>query len=372
MRILFTGGGTGGHIFPIIAILREILKIYPDNKSLKFFYLGPKNSLYSILLSQEEVKVGWVLSGKIRRYFGILNLIQNFIDIFLKFPLGILQAFINIFFMAPDVVFSKGGYGSFPTVICGWLFHVPIFLHESDVAPGLSNRILGHFAKKVFVSFPNTEFFSPKKMILVGNPVRKELLEGSKEKAEKLFKITKEKPLVLILGGSQGAERINDAILAILPELLLSFEVLHQCGEKNFKTVKNEAQFMISEELKKYYHPFSFFQEPELKEAYAISDIIVSRAGSGSIFEIALLGKPAILIPLSESAQDHQTKNAYSYAQSGAAVVLEEENLTPHFLLEKLKYLISLPQEMAEMSKKAREFFKPNAAKEIAQYILKI
>jgi len=369
MKILFTGGGTGGHIFPIIAVIREIGRIYP-NENLKFFYLGPRNSLHSILLSQEGVKVGWVLSGKIRRYLGVLSIIQNFIDIVLKIPIGFLQAFFHIFFIAPDVIFSKGGYGSFPAVISGWLFLVPIFLHESDVAPGLSNRILSRFAKKVFVSFDNTEFFTPEKMIVVGNPIRKELLEGSKEKAQKLFKITQEKPIVLILGGSQGAERINDTILAILPELLKNFEVLHQCGERNFKEFKKEAEFMISDDLKKYYHPFSFLQEPELKEIYAATDIIVSRAGSGSIFEIAALGKPSILIPLPESAQDHQVKNAYSFSQAGAAVVFEEENLTPHFLLEKLKYLISHPQEMAVMTQKAKEFFKPDAAKKIAEYIL--
>ena len=371
MRILFTGGGTGGHIFPIIAVAREIRRIYP-RENIKFFYLGPPNSLHSILLSQEDIKVGWVLSGKIRRYFSGLSLLQTFIDIIFKIPIGFWQSFFSIFFIVPDVIFSKGGYGSLPVVFSGWLFRIPIYLHEADVVPGVANRILSHFAKKIFTSFPQTqtEYFPPRKMIETGNPVRKEIAEGSKEKAQELFKMAGGKPVVLILGGSQGAERINDTILTILPELLQNFEVFHQGGEKKFKELKAEAQVMILEELKKYYHIFSFLREPELKQAYAAADIVVSRAGAGSIFEIAYLGKSAILIPLPESAQDHQVKNAYVLSRSGAAVVFEEENLTPHFLLEKLKYLISHPQEMAMMSQKARAFFKPDAARRIAEYIL--
>ncbi len=368
MRILFTGGGTGGHVFPIIAVAREIYSLYPNGK-IELFYLGPPNHLHSILLSQEGIKVSWVLSGKIRRYVGALSLLQNFIDLCIKIPIGFIQAFFHIFFIAPDVIFSKGGYGSFPTVFCGWLFRIPIFLHESDVVPGLSNRILSRFAKKVFVSFPDTEYFPLGKMVKTGNPIRKKLLEGSKEKATEIFKLTRKKPILLVIGGSQGAEKINDTIFAILPELLKNFEILHQCGEKNFKDLKTEAQFLILEELKKYYHQFSFLQEPLLKEVYFATDIIVSRAGSGSIFEIAALGKPSILIPLPESAQDHQTKNAYSFANSGAAIVFEEENLIPHFLLEKLKYLISHPEEMAKMGQKAKEFYKPESAREIVEYL---
>ena len=369
MKILFTGGGTGGHIFPIISVAREIFKLYPERK-IKLFYLGPPNNLHSILLSHEGIKVGWVLSGKIRRYITPLSVLQTIIDIFIKIPFGFIQAFFCLFFIGPDVIFSKGGYGSFPVVFCSKLFGIPVFSHESDVTPGLANRTLSRFAKKVFVSFSDTEFFPLNKMINSGNPIRHELLEGTKEKATEVFKLTNENPIVLVLGGSQGAERINDTVFSILPDLLQEFEILHQCGEKGFKNLKGEAQIMIKDDWRKYYHQFSFLQEPMLKEAYAAADIVVSRAGSGSIFEIAALGKPSILIPLPESAQDHQRKNAYSFAASGAAYVFEESNLTPHFLLEKLKYIISHPVEMAEMSKKAKEFYKPEAANIIAKYLL--
>lgn len=370
-KILFTGGGTGGHILPIIAIVREIRRIYFE-KDLQFFYLGPKDKFGSMLLSQEGIKTKEIFTGKIRRYGGPISLFQNFIDICFKIPIGIIQAFFYIFFLSPDLIFSKGGFGSIPGVIAGKLLLNPVFLHESDVAPGLANRFISRFISEIFVSFPieKTEYFPIKKMVLVGNPIRKEILEGSKEEARELFKLKYEKPVILILGGSQGAQRINNKILEILPELLRNFEVIHQCGEKNFKTVKAESKVMIGEEQEKFYHLFPFLKEFELCQAYAASDLIVSRAGSGSIFEIAAVGKPSILIPLPESAQNHQVKNAYAYVEKGAGRVLEEANFTARFFLEELKNLFSRPEIIKKMAEKAKEFSKPEAAKIITNYLV--
>ncbi|MCK4781466.1 undecaprenyldiphospho-muramoylpentapeptide beta-N-acetylglucosaminyltransferase [Candidatus Parcubacteria bacterium] len=364
MKILFTGGGTGGHIFPIISIVREIRRIKPKNK-LEFFYLGPKDEFASIFLSQEDIKVKTIFAGKIRRYFSL----ENFIDIF-RILIGIPQAFLFIFFSTPDIVFSKGGYGSFPVVLSAWLLRVPIFLHESDATPGLVNRILNEFALEIFVSFPRNEFFPVEKMILVGNPIRREILMGSKEKAKELFNLSEERPVILVLGGSQGAQKINDILLIILPEILKEFEVIHQCGERNFKQIRAEANVTIPRGLQKHYHIFPFLKESEMAHSYQAADIVISRAGSGSIFEIAASGKPSILIPLKTAAQNHQIKNAYQYSQAGAAIVIEEENLTSHFFLKKIKYLISHPNEVEEMKKKAKEFGRPKAAKIIAEYIV--
>jgi len=369
MKILFTGGGTGGHIFPIVAISREIRKICPKEK-IEFFYIGPRDDFGEILLSQEGIKVKTILAGKIRRYFDFKSFFENLIDIFIKIPLGILQAFFYLFFLAPDLIFSKGGFGSIPAVLSGKLLGVPIFLHESDAIPGMANRFLARFSLEIFVSFPKTLYFPEEKMILVGNPIRREILEGSKEEAKEYFKLVGGKPLVLILGGSQGAQRINDKILEILPEILKNFELIHQGGEKNFSQVKEEAKVMIVKNFEKYYHLFPFLKEEELKMAYAACDLIVSRAGAGTIFEIAALGKPAILIPLPEAAQDHQLKNAYTFAETGATKVLEEKNFTPHFFWERLRYLFSHPEELEKMIRAAKEFSKPNAARIIAGYIV--
>jgi len=369
MKIVFTGGGTGGHVFPIIAICRELRRIYPK-KDLKMVYLGPKDEFGKILLSQEGIKVKTIMAGKIRRYWSFGSFFLNLIDIFFKIPLGFFQAFLYLFVSGPDLIFSKGGYGSVPTVSAGWFLGIPIFLHESDLSPGLSNRFLSKLTTEIFVSFPRTEYFPQNKMILVGNPIRREILEGSKEKAKELFKLSQEKPIILILGGSQGAQRINDVILVILPEILKEFELIHQAGSKNFKQVRKEAEVIAPDELKKYYHLWPFLKEEELKQAYAVSDLIVGRAGAGTIFEIAALSKPSILIPLPEAAQNHQLKNAYAFSQNGATMVIEEVNFTPGFFLERIKYLFSHPSEMEKMKNSAREFSKRRAAKIIASYLL--
>jgi len=378
MKILFAGGGTGGHIFPIIAVARELRRIYPaikdgdlkpSKRGLEFFYIGPKDDFEKMFLSQEGIKVKEILAGKIRRYLGFKIILQTLIDLLIKTPIGFFKSFFYVFFLSPDLVFSKGGFGSVPSVLAAWLLQVPIFLHESDITPGLANRFLSVFALEIFVSFSATEYFPVKKMILVGNPIRNELLEGTDDIGKFLFQTTGEKPVVLILGGSQGARKINNTVLEILPTLLTDFEVIHQVGDKNFEQIQQETNVMLGEEQKKYYHLIPFFKEDKLKYAYAIANFIISRAGSGSIFEVAALGKPSILIPLPHSAQGHQVKNAYSYTRNGGCLVIEEANLTPHFFLEKLKYFFSHPQELERMKKAALEFSKPMAAKVIAGYI---
>jgi UDP-N-acetylglucosamine--N-acetylmuramyl-(pentapeptide) pyrophosphoryl-undecaprenol N-acetylglucosamine transferase len=368
MKIVFTGGGTGGHIFPIIAIVRQLKKKSPS-KNLGLFYIGPKDN-FGTLFSQEGIKTFYILSGKLRRYLDPLSLILNGFDIFLKIPIGFLQSFIYLFFLAPDVIFSKGGYGSFPVVFAGKILGIPIFLHESDSVPGLANRFLAHFAIEIFVSFPDTFYFPKDKIILVGNPIREELLNGNKNEAQKYFQLTGEKPIILILGGSQGAQRINDKVLEVLPHLLKDFEIIHQCGEKNFKSVKKEAEIFIDEYLRKFYHPYPFLNEQELKLAYCVADLVISRAGAGVIFELSALGKPSILIPLPESAQEHQVRNAYIFAKSGAALILEEENFTPLFFVERIKYLFENPEYLEKMRKAAKEFARIKAAEIIAEYLL--
>ena len=375
MKILFTGGGTGGHIFPIIAVAREMRKIQfsssaKDMESLNFFYLGPKDDFAEILLSQEEIRVKSILAGKLRRYVTFSSLLQNFVDLLFKTPIGFFQAFSHIFFTSPDFIFSKGGYGSLPAVFAGRILGIPIFLHESDSAPGLANRILSRSASIIFTSFPKTANFPASKTILVGNPIRREILDGSVEEAQRIFSTKRNKPLILILGGSQGAQRINDVILDIFSELLNNFEVIHQCGEQNFKGVRAESNIIMNKEQEPRYHLYPFLREEELKHALKACDLIISRAGSSSIFEIAAVGKPSILIPLPEAAQNHQAKNSLIYAQGGAALLIEEANLTHNFFLGKLKYLFSNPGELERMGELALKFSKPDAARIIAQDII--
>lgn len=369
MKILFAGGGTGGHILPIIAVARELKASYPG-QNLELFYMGPQDKFGDILFSQEGIKTFTVRAGKFRRHKQFGTFFQNLSDILFTTPLGIIKAFKILFFLSPDLIFSKGGYGAIPPTIAGKLLGIPIFLHESDKVPGKANLTAEKFALEIFTSFPFTGSFPPSKVLLVGNPIRRRLLGGSRNEAMQAFQLMGDKPILLIMGGSQGAQRLNNMLLQILDTALTQFEIIHQTGRANFQTVNIEAQVVISEENLPYYHPFAFLNENEIRHAYAAADFIVSRAGSGSIFEIAALNKPSILIPLPESAQNHQVENAYAYAKTGAAIVLEEANMTPHFFLERIRSVIFDQAETSRMTEAAAQFAKPDAARIITDYLL--
>ncbi|MDI6883044.1 MAG: UDP-N-acetylglucosamine--N-acetylmuramyl-(pentapeptide) pyrophosphoryl-undecaprenol N-acetylglucosamine transferase [Patescibacteria group bacterium] len=365
MTIIFTGGGTAGHIFPIIAICREIRKIRSGDKNLRLFYIGTGDAYSLNLLAQEGVKIKKIFAGKLRRYFSF----RNFLDLF-KIPIGILQSFFWLFFLTPDLVFSKGGYGSFPAAFSARILHIPIFLHESDVSPGLASRIESRWALEIFTSFESTEYFPKEKMLWVGNPIRKEILQASKETAKEIFKLQGGRPLILILGGSQGSRRINNLILEILPEIILNFEIVLQTGQKNYKEVEAESKALIGKNLIKYYHPLPFLNEIQLKSILSACDLVVSRAGAGAIFEIAAFGKPSLLIPIKDSPQDHQIKNAYCFAKSGGGEVIEEENLKPYFFLERLKYFFSRRDILEKMREGSLSFARQKAGEVIASYLL--
>lgn len=355
MRILFTGGGTGGHIFPIIAI-RETLP-----QDCEFRYLGPDGFAKENL---GDIKAKFISAGKIKRYFDPFLLVE-----LMKMILGIIQSFFHLFFWIPDVVFAKGGYGSFPVVFAARLYRIPIIIHDSDAIPGMANKKIAKFAKKIILSFESSKnYFKAKqrsKIVVIGNPVRKELLNGDKNKAREIFKLSTNKPVVLIIGGSQGAQKINEAIINNLPKLLEIAEIIHSCGQNNFKEIEKETT-KFSE-----YHLYPFLNVEQLKHAYAISDVVVNRAGAGSIFEIAAIGKPSILIPLPNAAQNHQRENAYEFKKVSDAIVLEQENLTPNMLLEQISNLLSNPQKLSEMSQKAKQFYNPQTAELIKDEILK-
>jgi len=357
MRILFTGGGTGGHIFPIIAIKQAF------NQPVDFYYLGP-DSFAKENLANQNIKIRFILAGKFRRYFNL----KIFLDL-IKILIGIIQSFWHLFIWVPDVIFSKGGYGSFPVVFVGWIYRIPIILHESDKAPGLANRILAKFAKKIILSWSGSEKYFAKhknKIVIIGNPIRKELLQGHKKEGRGLFKIISDKPVVLILGGSQGAQKINEIVLNTLPRLLEMAEIIHVTGKRNLL-----ESLLESASNRTDYHLYPFLNGEQMKQALAVADLVVNRAGAGSIFEIAALGKPSILIPISKSAFDHQKKNAYEFAKNGAAVVLSQENLTPNLFLDTISGLLKSPSKLGQMSTNAKTFYNPRTPELIKKEILK-
>ena len=290
---------------------------------------------------------------------------ENIIDILFKIPFGFFQSLFLLMSNRPKLVFSKGGSGSTVLCLAATILNIPVFIHESDAVPGLSNRTAANWAKKIFISFPETEHFkSSSKTVIVGNPIRKLLLE---DRAKELFNLPFEKPVMLLTGGSQGAETLNDFILFTINDLLKNYEVIHVCGIKNFKKVKTDSALIANKELEKRYKVYEFLNENQLTHAYKAADIIVSRAGSGTIFEIAALGKPSILIPLPSAAGNHQAKNAYQYAATGAATVIEQGNLTPHIFLGEAKFLLS---QAKEINTAALKFAKPEAGAAIAKEII--
>lgn len=375
MRIVFCGGGTGGHVFPIIAIVRQ-LKKYPFFERQEFVYLGPKDD-FAKFLENEGIKIKFIKAGKIRRYFSPSSFILNLFDP-LKMFIGTIQSFFYLLFKRPKLIFSKGGFGALPVTIAGYLLRIPIILHESDSVPGMANRICARFAKKVLLAFPKneTKFFSlmkpEDKFVFVGNPIREEMIRGDKKIGKEIFQLTGRRPVILILGGSQGAQRINNVILEALLDLLDLFEIIHQCGQNNLKEVETLSNFILEKDQSKkiYYHLYGFLDEDQLKHAYKVADLVISRAGSGSIFEILANGLPSILVPLPEAAQDHQRENAYIVERYGAGIVIEQINFKRHFLVNKLHFLFSHPEILQEMKNNTQRLARPNSAYDIAQIIV--
>lgn len=368
MRILFTGGGTGGHFFPLLAVIREIKKVAEDQQilDLELFYMGPKTP-YETMLAEEAVMIFRVSSGKMRRYFSPLNIIDAF-----RLAFGIVRALWKMFFLVPDVVFSKGGYAALPAVIAAIVFRIPLVIHESDAVPGMVTKFSARFARRIGIAFPSAYQYLPKeKTALVGVPVRKRILGGLKEEAKEELGIFSALPVIGVIGSSQGAQKINDAVLAALKELTARYEVVHQTGENNFADVSGEAAIVLEGGGKERYHPFGFLDERALRNFYLVSDLIISRASS-LIFEIAAWGKPSIVIPLRGAAQDHQTKNAYIFAAEGACAVIQEENLTPHLLAAEIDKLISDPERMKKMGEAAQKFARIDAAEMMAKEILRL
>ncbi|MCS6789231.1 MAG: UDP-N-acetylglucosamine--N-acetylmuramyl-(pentapeptide) pyrophosphoryl-undecaprenol N-acetylglucosamine transferase [Patescibacteria group bacterium] len=373
LRILLTGGGSGGHIFPLISVYEELKKISDENNlNFEFIYMGPKDN-WSQMLDSKNIKLVYILGGKIRRYFSLLN----FLDFF-KILFSFAQAIFKMFFIMPDVIFSKGGPGALPVVFAGWFYKIPVLIHESDAYPGLVNLLSVRFAKKIAVAFEQAKKYFPSfKTIVVGNPIRSKILSFKIDQ-----KIAKEKlgfnanlPLILVIGGSQGAQRINELILLGLKDLLRLTQIFHQTGELNFLEVQKMARAIFLESslnLEINYRITPFLDEENLNLAYNAADLIISRAGSGSIFEIAAFGKPSIIIPLSESANDHQRKNAYAYSENGAAVIIEEENLIFQIFIDQIKLILTNKEKYQKMSEAAQKFAKQNSSQLIAEELFKL
>ncbi len=373
MRVLFTGGGTGGHFYPILSIAEELKSLAKEKRllELELFYMSP-TPYDAGALFEHGIEYRKNSAGKLRRSRNGLNFIRNFFDLF-KTGWGILTSVAQVFNLYPDVVFGKGGYASFPALLAARILRIPVVIHESDSVPGRVNLWAGKFAARVAVSYREAaEHFLPEKVAFTGQPVRREIASPIVEGAREFLALEPGIPVVLILGGSQGAQKINDAVLAAIKTLVGKYAIIHQTGANNFPEVKATAEAVLFDSpYKNRYKAFDYLNTLALRMAAGIASVVVSRAGS-TIFEIASWGVPSIIIPINEKVSHDQRSNAFAYGRSGAATVVEEMNLTPNILVSEIERLVTDEQAKEKMKAAARAFYKPDAAKLVAEEILKI
>ncbi|MFT3982675.1 MAG: undecaprenyldiphospho-muramoylpentapeptide beta-N-acetylglucosaminyltransferase [Lachnospiraceae bacterium] len=320
-RIVLTGGGTAGHVTPNIALL-PLLK----EKGYEIHYIGSYGGIEKSLIGDYGIPYHGISSGKLRRYFDV----KNFTDPF-RVIKGFSEANKLMMELKPSIVFSKGGFVSVPVVIAAKKNKIPAILHESDMTPGLANRLCLSSAAKICCNFPETVKQLPaEKAVLSGSPIRKELLEGNKIKALDFCGFTANKPVLLVMGGSLGAVAVNRAVRSILPKLLGEFQIVHLCGKGKTDPDLNHMEG---------YRQFDYIKE-ELKDLLALADLVISRAGANAICELAALKKPNLLIPLpSGNSRGDQLLNARSFEKQGFSLVLEEETLTDELLLSAVRLL---------------------------------
>lgn len=373
MTIAFTGGGSGGHFYPIIATAEAIGDLVREEHLIEpaLYYLAP-DPFDEKALFENGIVYKRIPAGKMRRYASFLNFTDTFVTL-----AGFITALLTLFRLYPDVVVSKGGYGSVPTVLAARFLGIPVVIHESDAKPGRANLMAAKFAEKIAISFDGAAQYFPEKVrgkiARTGIPIRKALMRLEPEGARQYLSLDKDVPTILIIGGSQGAQKINDVVLTALPDLVSFANIIHQTGRANFKSVQAIAQVELGKSPHaSRYHPADYLSEVSLQRAAGVADLIISRAGAGSIAEIGLWKKPAIIIPIPEAVSHDQRTNAYAYAATGAAIVIEEENLAPHLLVSEAKRIVNDPALKQKMGESASGFTDPDAARVLAREVLGI
>ena len=315
-KIILTGGGTAGHVTPNLALIDEL-----QPKGWHIDYIGSSFGIEKYLISARKIPFHAVNSGKLRRYLSFKNLLDPF-----KILLGIWQSYFLIKKLKPNVIFSKGGFVAFPVVVGGWLNRIPIVAHESDLTPGLANRLSFPFVNKICLTFDGAKkhFKDQNKVIVTGTPIRSQLFQGDKARGLELCGFNEKKPCLLVIGGSQGANLLNKSVREALDKLALKFNLIHLCGKgKIYNNYLN----------KEGYCQFEYAHE-ELADLFAAADIVVSRSGANSVYEILALAKPHVFIPLSQKvSRGDQIHNARYFENQGISEVIADDKLTADTLM---------------------------------------
>lgn len=364
MRIIIAGGGTGGHLFPGIALAREFKKVHA---STEIMFVGTAEGIEATVVPKEGFDVRFIRSEGLVRV-GAVRTLRSLA----KLPLSMKDSYTLLRTFNPDLVFGFGGYSSGPVVLTAFLMGIPTMIHEQNSIPGVTNKLLGKFVRAVAVTYQDSiEFFPKYKTHLTGNPVRKEILRGNRERGHKIFGLDKERFTIFVFGGSSGAHRINRAVtegLSYLEDLKDKIQFLHQTGEKDFSATRESYRSMG-------FHgtviPFIY----EMADAYAASDLVISRAGASTIAELTACGKASILIPYPFAAGNHQELNARKLWDLGAAHMILDRDLKGKTLVDSIRYIYEDPDAIGTMEKISRSLGKPDAAQkivEIAMGLLKL
>lgn len=371
MRIALTGGGTGGHFYPLIAVAEAIEDLAKERTLIdpQLFYIGPQ-AFDPPSLAEHDIIHVQSSAGRLRRYSSILN----FFDLF-KTAWGIVKTTVRLFSIYPDVVFSTGGFAAYPTLLAARLLAIPVIIYDADATPGRVSLWSAKFARWIGLAHPDAAQKFPEKIrdriARVGHPIRKEIERPTAEGGYEFLKLDQSVPTIFIMGGSLGASAINEAVLDALPELVKNYNVVHQTGTVHLDETTRIARLVLqNSQFDKRYRSFGLLNTLALRMTAGISSLIIARAGSGTIFEIASWGIPSILVPIPLDISHDQTENAYSYARDGAAVVMEQRNMTPHLLLAEIARIISDPALQKKMSEAARAFSRPQSARKVATIIL--
>ena len=371
MRIVLTGGGSGGHFYPLIAVAAAIEELCKERTLLEpsLYYIGPE-PFDKVALQEHDITYKASPAGKLHRHHGLLNVLSVF-----PTTIGIIRSIFQLFQLYPDVIFSTGGFAAFPTLYAARILRIPVVIYDADATPGRVSLWAAKFALWIGLAHPDAAEKFPLKVrdriARIGHPIRREIVTRAKEGAHEFLKLDPSIPTLFIMGGSQGARAINEVVLDTLPTLLSNYNVIHQVGAANLTDIANLSTVVLKDTPHaERYKVFGLLNTFALRMAAGVTSLVIARAGSGTIFEIASWGLPAILVPIPEEVSHDQTENAFSYARAGACVVLEQHNLTPHLLVAEIDRLMGDPSQRAAMAQAASAFARPQAAQKIATVLL--
>ncbi len=366
MRIVLVGGGSGGHFYPLIAVAEAIEDLCKDRRLIEpeLFYIGPSVFDNAALL-EHGIQYRSSPAGRMR-----------FLGFFSTFA-GVIRSIFQLFNLYPDVVLSTGGYAAFPALYAARILNIPVVVYDADAAPGRVSLWSSKFARYIALAHPDAAKKFPQKVrdriARVGHPIRKEIVTPASEGGHEFLQLDTKVPTIFIMGGSQGAQAINEVVLDALKDLVARCNIVHQVGTANLADVTNISSVVLKDsQFGNRYKVFGLLNTLALRMTAGITSVVLARAGSGTIFEVASWGIPAILVPIPLDVSHDQTENAFSYARAGGCIVIEQKNLTPHLLVAEIDRLLANDALRASMAAAGKSFARPEAARKIATVLLEI